>query len=202
MIMMSVIRSFFNHYGILSISLITMTMFGNFGLRPSQTKYKCLACFLDIWLICSYTAVCVSSLLHLRELFSVYLSGFHRIFILYSTVYSIIIIITFTLWLVVTCKKYNIFYLIEDVVSIRRATLGKGNVFCMAATISIVGAVLIINGVSTMTAIDRNFSLLHIFLIVFQYIYVNITWMLMWNITFFIMCYCFNYFKRISEMFI
>ena len=178
------IRSFYNHYGVLSISLITMTIFGQFGLRPSQTKHKCLAYVLDIWFLCSYTAICVPILLQIEVLFSVFQSGLNHIFNLYSAVYAVIIVITFTFWLILTFKKYNICCLLEDVVSIRRATLGKRDIVCITAISSIIGAVFISNGVLTILATNWNISPLYIFFIV---LYANITWMLMWNITF-IMC--------------
>ena len=164
-----------------------MTIFGQFGLRPSQTKHKCLAYFLDIWFLFSYIAVCVSSLLHLGVLFTVYQSELNKIFSLDSIVYVIIIVMTFTLWLFITFKEYDVFFLLEDVVSIRKTKLGKGEIFLITATISMVGTVFLTNGVLVIVTINWNMSSWYIFLNLFQSVYDNTTWMLMWNITF-LMC--------------
>ena len=72
-------------------------------------------------------------------------------------------------------------------VSIRKATLGKRDIVCIAAIGSMIGTVFITNGVLTIAPINWNISPLYIFFIVFASLYANISWMLMWNITF-IMC--------------
>ena len=178
-------RSFLNHYGILSLPIITMTLFGQFGLRPSQIKHKCLAYCLDIHFICSYIMLCASILLNLAIIIIFFPSNLNQIKDLYGTVYMIIIAFTFTLWLILTFKKYNIFCLLEDVVSIRRAILGKGEIFCAVATMSVVGAIFITYGViSIIMEIHWNISLLEIILITLNLLFTNVTWMLLWNITF------------------
>ena len=178
-------RSFLNHYGILSICIITMSIFGQFGLRPSQTKHKCLAYFLDIWFICSYTTLSAAILHYLAIVLIFSPINLNQIHNLYPTVYVIIIVITFTLWLVLTFKKYNIFCLLEDVVSIRRATLGKGEIFCVVITISVAGAIFITQGVvNRIMKIHWNISLLEIFFVILRLVFSNITWLLLWNITF------------------
>ena len=183
--MSTTIRSFFNHYGILSISLITMTIFGQFGLRPSQTKYKCLAYFLDIWFICSYTTL-TATILHFLAIVFIFIPiDLNQIRNLYVTVYNIIIFITLTLWLLLTFKKYNIFCMLEEVVSIRRAALGKGDIFGITAIITVAWAVFITNGVvNTLMEINWNIPLMQIFFIILKLFFSNMTWMLLWNITF------------------
>ena len=180
---MSMMRSFFSHYGILSISLITMTIFGQFGLRPSQTKHKCLAYFLDIFFFCSYTAFCTAILwsLGMTIIFSPSNLDLNQMTTLYPSLYNIITLTMFTIWLVLTFKKYNIFCLLEDVVAIRRATLGKTYRFCVIVTIGMVAAIFITNEVlNTILAISQ----LDIFTIILKLVFSNITWMLIWNITF------------------
>ena len=93
----------------------------------------------------------------------------------------IILLITFTMWLVLTFKKYNLFCLLEDVVSIRRAALSKTDIFCVIATITVIAASFIAYGVlNTFLASSQ----LDIFTIILKSVFSNSTWMLMCNITF------------------
>ena len=177
------IRSFYNQYGALSISIIMLAMFGQFGLRPSQTKHKCLAYVLDVWFLYSYIVVSVPCLLVFGVYFNAFHLDFNQIYSLYSTIYIIIIFITCTLWLVSIFKKYNIFCLLEDVVSNRKATLVKSDIFCIAVIYIMFGTVFIINGVLPIVAMNLNISHLDIFFIALSSLFVNISWMLMWNIT-------------------
>ena len=162
-----------------------MTIFGQFGLRPSQTKHKCLAYFLDIWFLCSYTSMCAGILWILGVLVIPFPSNLSQIRYLYSSVFMIIIFIPFTMWLVLTFKKYNIFCLLEDVVSIRRATLSKTDIFCVTATITVVAAVFITYEVlNTILPIQLNMSLLNILSVILKSVFLYTAWMLMCNITF------------------
>ena len=96
---MSMIRSFYNYYGVLSISLITMAIFGQFGLRPSQTKHKCLAYVLDIWFICSYSILFLGTIGQLCLVFIVSQQDIQEIQNLFNVSYTIIATFTFTMWL-------------------------------------------------------------------------------------------------------
>ena len=178
---MSMIRSFFNHYGILSISLIPMTIFGNFGLRPGQTKYKCFVYFLDIWFLCSYNILCLGTIGQLTVIFTVWNGDIKDIQNVFNVSYSIITTIIFTMWMVVTFKKYNIFCLLEDIVDVKSTKLSKLDILCLTVTISVIGILHIAMNYAMVTlvlSITPN-SLY----IVLMLIYSNISFMLLWNIT-------------------
>ena len=141
---MSVIRSLFNHYGILSINLFIMALFGNFGLRPSQTKFKCLANFLDIWFLCSYTILCLGTIGHLIMTFTVFHGDIKQIPNLFNASFIITATFIFTVWLAVIFKKYNLFCLLEDIIDVRSTKLSKAHRIYIAATVLMVGSVMII----------------------------------------------------------
>ena len=178
---MSQIRSFYSHYGVLSISLITMTIFCQFGLRPSQTEHKRLAYVLDIWFICSYSILFLGTIGQLSVQFIVSQQDIQEIQNLFNVSYTIIATFTFTMWLFMTFKKYNLFCLLEDIVDVRSTRLGKGDIFCLAVTMGVIGTLLITINYA-MVALLQSIPNSPIFSM-FMLIYANISFTIIWNIT-------------------
>ena len=176
------VRSFFDHHGILSICIITISIFGQFGLRPSQTKYKCFVYFLDIWFLCSYTLFCLGTIWQLIITFTVFHGDTKQIPNLFNASFIITATFIFTVWLAVTFKKYNLFCLLEDIVDVRSCKLSKGHRIYIAATVLMVGSVMIIVNYAALRTFLSTYTN-HPVLIVLMLIHSNIIWMLVWNIT-------------------
>ena len=175
---MPMIRSFFSHFGILSICIITMAIFGEFGLRPSQTEYKCLCYFLDILLICNYSIICRVNIGELIVLFRNDVTKFPNLF---NGNFLIVIVVIFTVWIIATFKKYNLFCLLEAIIDIRSTKLSKGHKIYIAAVIFIFGSMSISIRYAAFIFFLSTYTV-HPILIVLMLVDLNITWMLFWNI--------------------
>ena len=185
---MSVVRSFFNHYGILSLPIVSMTIFGQFGLRPRQTKYKCLAYFLDIWFLGSFIIFCVGTIGQFLVIFEI-LGGFKDIINIFVSGFTIITFVLFIMWGVVSFKKYNVFCLLDEVIHMRKNSLSKVELMCVTTAYCIylvmlfkysVQAVIMTVSWSLSNTSDFYTSMS---IIIRSIVFGDIIWMLLWNIS-------------------
>ena len=175
---MSMIRSFFSHFGILGICIITMVIFGQFGLRPSQTEYKCLSYFLDVLLICNYSIICTVNIGELIMLFRNDVTTFSNLF---NANFLVVIIVIFTVWIITAFKKYNLFCLLEAIIDIKSTKLSKCHKIYIVAVIFIFGCMSISINYAALGFFLSTYTV-HSILIVLMLVDLNITWMLFWNI--------------------
>ena len=104
-------------------------------------------------------------------------------FDVFNALFTITATIIFTVWLVLTFKEYNLFCLLEDIVDVRSTNFSKGHSIYIATGVVIMGSVWIsVNYTALITFLSAYID--NPIMIVLMLIPSNITWMLVWNITF------------------
>ena len=183
---MAAFGSFVRHYGILSASIIPMTLFGTFGVKPSQMRHKCAAYLINIWFVLCYITVCaVGGIQFLVTL--VYMGESPDLIDqMYSLSYAIIAGILYTVWVYLVYKEYNLYCLLEEILSIRRNKLSKKEKCCIGILITVFVALFVLINYVMGTMVNSDWSsgvALNVFFIVVLTVYSNISYMLVWNIT-------------------
>ena len=129
-------RSFFKYYGILSIPLSSLVLFGQFGLRPNQIKYKFCVYFINLMLILGYLLIILGSCV-----IYILLKSNNEISNLYQVGITTVILPLYTIWIMLCYKKYNVFCLLRDIAGAR----GK-NLHGMSIILVLISIFLFIGG--------------------------------------------------------
>ena len=186
---MSAVRSFFNHYGILSVPIVSMTIFGHFGLRPSQSKYKLLVYFLNALFLGSFIIFCVGTFGQFLAISKFGPPGVKKVGHIFLSVFTVIIFIVFFMWGVVSYRKYNIFCLLDEVIHIRSNGLSKKDLMCITTAYCIFSVFFlrdIVRVIMLIVSSNRNVQeTLDVYIIVLLTIRVTayFNMVLLWNIS-------------------
>ena len=186
---MNAAKSFIKRYGVLTVPLITMTFFGQFGWRPSQGSFKYVPYMMNTWLFFGFILVCFSNIHFTVMVLSS--PKFNSLRKWSYVVYTSIIIVLFTMWLIILLKRNNLFCLLKHILYIRRQSLTKRNLLVILIIVTLLLAIVCYNSLlmerlsSEFDTDDKN-SLMDYLLYILLLISNNSSWMLVLNICFLI----------------
>ena len=109
-------------YGILTLPILLMMMFGLFGHRPGQIRNKLISFLLNLLCCINYLIICTVVVCFLRDIIQ-----FNRYSLVSYEVFGVLVAINYTLLLYILYKKHNLLGLMEDVKTLRRTSMQKLN---------------------------------------------------------------------------
>ena len=145
-------ESFRGRYGILALPMALMFTFGLFGFRPGQMMKGMMGYVVNFIFILNFLLIlCIG----IGYLFTADFQS--RILNKLIAIFFIFMMVEFAMLCYIYYKKYNVFYLLEDIRKVRSQTLNKKDLFIIGAFfMSIITSLVIIFYVS-MTVILNVF---------------------------------------------
>ena len=165
-----------------------MTIFGQVGLRPSQSKYKPLVYFLNILFLGSFITFCVATIGPFHAILK-FLGGFKDTVNVFIGGFTAITFVIFVIWGAVSFKKYNIFCLLDEIILMRKNSLSKGELICLTTAHCIyLFQVLKYSAQALMSTVSSNNisntdTYTSTLLIIRAIVFGDSLWMLLWNIS-------------------
>lgn len=115
--------SLLKEYGVLSVPTVLMALFGSFGCRTGQTKYKMLSFLLNLICVLNSTVVTILNVITILNFLDK-----KNVNSLFMITFESINTVTTVCLLAILYKKYNLIMLLKKVKNIRQCHLTKWEV--------------------------------------------------------------------------